>query len=585
MKKIIVILLTTITIFSQTKEEFTSLVNEGKIYEASKIAQSISDANPTDLDLQLMVGDVFYDMEEYDKALAIYKKAENIDDDAPKVLIRVGRTLHITGNKEKGFEYLEEARDEDDEFIPVYLEYANAYIRDKDYAEAKIWIDRGIDEDDEDTRLYLTSGNMYYDQKVYQLAEKEYLQALELDSNNTDARFKLATCYYWLATRELDKDLSNELFKKALINWEMVTKQDPFNAKAFFQSGKILFFANRFAEAAPRLNRYAELRPDDAIGRWLLAQALSKLSKCEDAKTHLEWSATNIDSVKIKAKLMLAECYVLTKDNQKAVQTFQEIKNDTVLGLKELKMLGSAAISIGDTAQAIQAWDESIAMKPDANCGVMMALGQLYYVKKDYDKALTYFDKKLEEHNCDEDGSNSKALKFAALAHVQKANIDGITEEVKTANLNEAKNLIASALQTYGENADLYLTLGDVYVGLGDEDQTMANYNKALEIAQSDTSDAGNQRIIAGGYQKLVGMYYKQKNWSKVVELGKKWDSNSSSFGPALYVAIGYQNLYIGGGSEDDSLLEKACKWYKKVLEINPNQSTAKKFIDGGYCD
>lgn len=585
MKKIIVFILTTITIFSQTKEELTSLVSEGKIYEASKIAQAVSDANPSDLDLQLMAGDVFYDLEDYDKALAVYKKAEEIDDDDPKVLIRVGRTLHITGNKEEGFEYLEEARDEDDEFIPVYLEYANAYIRDKDYAEAKIWIDRGIDEDDEDTRLYLTSGNMYYDQKVYQLAEKEYLQALELDSNNTDARFKLATCYYWLATRELDKDLSNELFKKALINWEMVTKQDPFNSKAFFQSGKILFFANRFAEAAPRLNRYAELRPDDAIGRWLLAQALSKLSKCEDAKTHLEWSAANIDSVKIKAKLMLAECYVLTKESQKAVQTFQEIKNDTVLGLKELKMLGSAAISIGDTAQAIQAWDESIAMKPDANCGVMMALGQLYYVKKDYDKALNYFDKKLEVHNCDDEGSNSKAMKFAALAHLQKANIDGISDELKISNLNEAKNLIEDALKSYGQNADLTLTLGDVYVGLGDQEQTMSTYNKALELAQSDTTNANNKRVIAGGYQKLVGIFYKQKSWSKVVEYGKKWSNYSKSFGPALYVAIGYQNLYIQSGSENESLLESACKWYKKVLEINPNQSTAKKFVDGGYCD
>lgn len=583
MNKIIVILLSTILVFSQTKEELTSLVDQGKYLEASKIAEAVSNANLEDLDAQLIAGDVFFEIEDYDKALVFYKKAEEIDDDDPKVLIRLGRTLHIQGNSEEGYEYLEEAHDEDDEFIPVYLEYANAFIRDKNYTDAKIWIDRGIDENDEDTRLYLTSGNMYYDQKVYQLAEKEYLQALKLDEQNSDARFKLATSYYWLANRELDKELSNELFKKALLEWETVTKQDPFNAKAFFQSGKILFFANRFAEAAPRLNRYSELRPDDAIGRWLLAQCLSKLSKCDDAKTHLEWSAANIDSVKVKAKLMLAECYVLTKDNQKAVQTFQEIQQDTIFGLKELKMLGAAAISIGDTAQAIQAWDESIAMKPDANCGVMLSLGQLYYVKKDYDKAISYFDKKLEVHECDEEGSNSRALKFSALAHLQKANLEGVSPEVKTSNLNEAKVLLEKAIADYGEQADLYVTLGDVMVGLEDSDAVKANYMKAIEVAKQDT--VKNKRTLSGAFQKIVGIEYSAKNWSKVIEYGKDWSNYTDSFGPALYVAIGYQNQYIGGGSEDDSKLENACKWYKKVLEINPNQKTAKKFIDGGYCE
>lgn len=564
---------------AQTKEELKKLYDENRIEEAIQIAGKVAQNNPQDLRAQLLAGDVFYANENWEKALKYYQFAEEIEDDEPEVLVKLGRALHRTGNKEDAFEAFEDARDEDDEYMPVYLEFAEAYIRDGDIGEAQKWVDRGKDVDDKDARLYLTSGNMYYQQRVYELAKNDYLQALSLDSTNTEARFRLANSYRWLANRELDEELSNELFKKALIEWKRVINEDPNNLKALLESGKILFWAGRDKDAAPILNRYVNLKPDNKQARWYLAQSLNKLGRCDSAAKHLKWSAENIDSVRIKAKMLLAECYMSNKDYEDAVMTFQEVRKDTTFGLKEWKMLGAAAISIGDTSQAVEAWDTSIEMKPDANCGVMLALGKLFFVKKEYEKAEKYFKKKLATEGCS-DKTNVDALRFSALGYVNRANQEGVEEAQKQEWLKKAQGLIEKALADYGDNAYLNLTLGDIFSGEGMNDKALAKYQEVI-----DNSDPENDKsILKAAYAKVAGIHYEKKSWGKLAKHSIGWSEfDPTSTTAPLYAAISYQNLYIG--SEEDQFLQNACKWYKKLAELDPGNKYAANFLDQGYCD
>jgi hypothetical protein len=68
---------------------------------------------------------------------------------------------------------------------------------------------------------------------------------------------------------------------------------------------------------------------------------------------------------------------------------------------------------------------------------------------------------------------------------------------------------------------------------------------------------------------KLSGLYYKDKNWAKLLIVAKRWaDSDPKDEYAALYTAIAYQ------GSGD---ISNACVWYGKVLKINPNNKNAKQ--------
>lgn len=574
------LLLNSFLLFAQDTDKFFELMGEKKYFEAVKLGPSVSSSNMKNLQIQLLVGDAFYENENWGEALKYYKIAEELDDEVPEVLVKVGRSLHRTGKKEEAFEYFDEALDEDDEYMPIYIEYAEAHIRDGNIGEAQKWVDKGKDEDDENVDLLLTSGNMYFEKTIYELAKNEYLEALKIDSTNTEVRFKLATSYYWLGNRSASQELANEFFKKALQEWQRVTEEDPFNTKALYQSGKILFWAGRDKDAAPRLNRLVQLMPENKLGRWYLAQSLSNLGICDSAAMHLKWSSENIDSVRIKAKMMLAQCYVDNKDFENAVMTFKELEKDTTFGLKEYKMLGASAISIGDTAQAIEAWNKSIDINPDANCGVMLSLGQLYFVKKNYDKALEYFNKKLSTEKCDDAETNAKAIRFSALAYTYQANKEGIEAAKKTELLTKAEGLINEAFANYGEEASLKLTLGDVYIGLGKNDEAYKTYQSVIETGDKE-KDAG---IIKAAYAKVSNSYYSSKDWKKLSGFAEKWFAfDPTSTTAALYAAICYQNLYIS--TENDLYLEKACKWYNTLNDLDPGNKYATQFLDQGYCE
>ena len=58
----------------------------------------------------------------------------------------------------------------------------------------------------------------------------------------------------------------------------------------------------------------------------MLAQSLIELNRCDSAAQHLEWVSNNIDSVKIKAQLLLARCYFSNNNPHRAVEQYDKIQ-------------------------------------------------------------------------------------------------------------------------------------------------------------------------------------------------------------------------------------------------------------------
>ena len=582
MKRLILILLALPMMLSaQNVDKLKQLFSEGKLFEASKIVESASKEAYDDYGIQMICGDVFYELGKYEEALTYYKKAEKIEDDDVDVLLKVADALHHLDRKDESYEYYEEAVDEaddDDELaIKADLRFAEAYIREMNLPKATIYIDRAKDIDDENTNVYLTKGNMYFKKAVYELSKNEYLTALKLDPENIDARAKLATSYYWLANREKDEDLRSELYVQCVKEWNTVIEKDPNNIKALYEAGRILYLASRFSDAAPKLNRLVQLNPSNTLGRWFLAQSLSNLGRCDSAAQHLSWAAENIDSVKVKAKLLLAQCYFSNKDYVSSADTYKQIMADTTLSLKDRKMYGNAAFMAQDTNTMIEQYDQIIEEKPDAACGIMMVLGRLFYVKKDYPRAISYFQKLANTEFCQEDG-NPMGLMLLGQSYTIMANKKEATEEEKTENLNNALKYLSLASEMDSTDLRVKVYLSDVKVAQGDTDGAEELLLNVIDASMADPEK--NSSALAQALPKICSIYLKSKSWSKVIEYGKKWTelSSTNAYGP-LYVAMGYHNQYVGDQS-NTGLCEEAVNWYKKVLEINPGFSTAKKNIE-----
>lgn len=541
-------------LYSQSVDELKKLVDNGQYLDAEKLAKGINN-NSENQKLMILKGDIYFELENYEEAKKAYERAYDIDDNIESI-IKWGKILSINKNYDKSEKVLKDGMDDFEENIPIRLELASNYIRAGKLTDAEVQIKRARDIDEDDPRIYVTEGDMYFDQRVYELSKKSYEKALTLDANLKEARAKLATSYYWLANREADQDLSNELFTMSLKEWDRVTKQDTMDASAFFNKGKILFLAKQYKDAVPTLFRYYELRPDGDLGRWYLGQSLYELGLCDSAAPQLKYVSEHIDSVKFKAQLLMARCYYDNKDYPNSKATYKLIlaldKDNPEIEEADIRRYGTAELFTGDTTAALTIYKDLVNKNPDASCNLMNMVGRLMFSAKKYDEALFFFNKRLSTTACS-DSTDSKIIYYKGLSYL-------FMEQRDT-----AISYLQQSASMDSTDAGSYVYLGDAYAGNEEDVKAVSSFEKAIEISLAYPEQ--NKNNLRSANAKLAGLYYKSKEWKKLVVVSKNWaeDQPDIEYG-ALYTAIAYQGM---------GDVANACKWYTKVLKINPNNKAA----------
>lgn len=564
--RIIAILFLTISfnLYSQSVEDLQALISKGKYSEAEILARKI-DNSSNNQKLLILKGDIYFELENYEEAKKAYEKAYDIDDNEIAI-VKYGRILSVTKDYVKAEKLLKNGIDDFDKSIPIRLEQASNYIRAGKLTDAEVQIKRARDINEKDPRIYITEGDMYFDQRVYELSKKSYEKALSLDENLKEARSKLATSYYWLANREADQDLSNELFTMSLKEWDRVTKQDTMDASAFFNKGKILFFAKQYKNAVPALFRYYELRPEGSLGRWYLGQSLYELGLCDSASPQLKYVAEHIDSVKFKANLLMARCYYDNKDYPNSKAAYKAIlamdKDNPEIGEADIRRYGTAELFTGDTAAALTIYTDLVNKNPDASCNLMNMVGRLMFSAKKYNEALFFFNKRLNTTACN-DSSDSKIVYYKGLSYL-------FMDQRDTAIVYLEKSALMDST-----DAGSYVYLGDAYAGKENDKKAVENFEKAIVISVAYPEE--NKNNIRSAYGKLSGLYYKDKDWKKLINVAISWSEEQPEieFG-YLYAAIAYQGM---------GDVKNACIWYKKVLKINPTNKAAIQNRSALGCD
>lgn len=545
-----------LTSYSQnSKEDFYKFVGEKKFEEAEALISQVSSANQKDYKLLMTCGYVYFELEKYKNANEFYAKAYDIKDDDQELNRQYSLGLAETGDFKNALKIIKQTIKDNPKVVSNYLTASEIYIKADSLSEAEIQIDRAMAIDPKNPDIYVASGNFYFARRVYELARDNYEKAIGLDSTIVEAHLKLATSYYWLATRELDKDLGNELFARSLREWNTVSKLDSMNSKAFFEQGKIWFFAERYTEAANALSRYVKLRPTGSLGRWYLAQSLYNIGEWANAIPNLEQAANEIDSVKIQAKQDLADCYLAVKNYTKAKETYQELEtNSTKFSSIDYRKYGQSCFLSGDTLSAIKNFRKAIDMDKENNCNLMYFLGTLLSSQKNYAASNEILLMRLNTGTC-QDSLNSKVYYIIGSNFIFSNQADSsITYLEKSLEL-DPKNMFA----------EIYL--GDAYIQIKNEKLGLDKYKSV--IAKEEADPTLNRNALLQAFAKLSNYYLDKKNYQELNKNSKRWSElfpeNAFSF---LYLAVSYQGM-------NDK--ENACKNYSKVLKIDPNNSTAKK--------
>ncbi len=547
----------------QAKQNFLSALNEKNYELAESFIPAALAENPKDLDLHLLCNDVYLELGRNDKALEVIRQAEKISS-KPFVLRKLANTLSINSYHSEAVRILRKLALDEKKEISNWLLLVDVYLRADSLSQAELAVARVLDMDKNNVDANIKRGDIYYQQRVYELSKDSYEAALSINPDLNEARMKLAQSYYWLGIREneVNPDLANLYFTRSLQEWNTLTQKDPKNARAWFEQGKLFFFSKNYVQAAQSLNNYIQLRPSGSLGRWYLAQSLYELGRCDSARSHLRIVATEIDTAAARAKLLLARCYLSEGDYLQSKKTFEELSATETLQMEDIRRWGQAALFAGDTNIAVEKWKQSIEMNSAENCQLMYVLGTSLNKMKRYKESIEILNKRLATNECN-DENNYLIHYFIGLSYF----FDGNSQQA-IAPLQKAIELNSTFLWSM-------IYLGDVYANLNDNIKAEEMFARAISTGTSDVEKYKSE--LNQAFAKLAQMKLEQKKYKDLEKIGRDWLSAmpDNEFA-ALFTAVAYH----GQGQN-----EAACKNYKLVLKINPNNKTARDNIKALGCE
>lgn len=553
---IIVLLAATQMLLAQSAfDTARELVQQRDFDSAAVEIQKALKEKPKDVAVLMLAGDIFSEIEKAEKAVSCYQKAYELDEENSAVARKYALALSAKGDNQKANTIIRRAIKNDKNNVYNTLALGEILINSDSTNIAELMIIKAREMKKDIPDAYLALGNLYFKKKVYELAKDNYEEALKLEPNNLLARERLATAYYQMANRETENSLANELYTRSLQEWATITKQDPKNARAFYEQGKIFFFASQFAKAAPSLAQYLRLRPDAdnvVIARWYLAQSYEKLRNCDSAEPHLRYASQMIDSVKEKALFLLARCYFDSKKYKQCAEAFADLSAKNVaFDADDKERYGYALMLSGDTTNAITYIRAAIEANP-TKCKTMDRLANLYYDRKMYDDAIITYRKRML--SCP-DSNAARYLAFIGRSFFSANKPDSAIIMLnmaleKDSSIFFARSLMVNSYNTLGKSAEAKQTI-----------------LTAIDYGKRDTSKY--KKDVETMYSSLCRIYLDAKDWSSLQKTTKSMlELNKENTNAYLFAAVAAQGLQDKDG---------ACKNYNEVLKRDPNSEVAKK--------
>lgn len=552
-------LFTTTGLMAQNRLEIAKgLINERDYATARDHIRMAVEKEPNNAAVLALATQVYLELDIHDTALTYATRLYEDDKNIPAYVRLYGMALLEMGRPKEAAEALRKSWRKSEELATSML-LVDALVASDSIQAAELVATTAKNKNETNALAYVTLGNLYFNygkQPVYDLAQKNYQEAVRLDSNLLDAHAKLAQCYWRLANRESDQELANELFKRCLQEWGTVSRLDPKNAQSFFEQGKILYLSARYADATKALTKYRELRPvgtGNAIASWYLGNSYFELRQCDSAQRHLEDAARQIDSVREKASLQMARCTYFAKNFKRSSELYGTIYGTKVMEPVDSWYYGASLIVSGDTTKGITVLSDA-ATKDPKQCGPMFRFGLLLMGKNQTKRSTEIFRQRLA--NC-KDSNDARIHAFIGNNFFQDSLVDSALAEYQ------------AALQLAPNNGYFMTRAAETYQIKGDEVKAKELYLQAIALGTAPTATADDKRNATSAMVKLNAQDLKAKKWADIKERSTKGlELDPKNVGLTLYLAISHQGL---------GEMDAAKKTYKKVLELDPANTTAKE--------
>lgn len=283
----------------------------------------------------------------------------------------------------------------------------------------------------------------------------------------------------------------NEL-EKALELVNKVILIDPYNSKVYAYKGLILFKKGLISEAEDNLKKSLSIKFNDPLPYYFWAEIYFNLKYYEKAYNYYK-KAINFGYTKNEIILKsLISLFHLKKYNE-IIKQLEKQQKSSELNIKEFCLLLASYIYSGEKDEAIKLYDKFINKFNEDDISKILTdsfsepfvLGEIYYYKKNYEKALNYYKMLLNTEQ-------AKSDIFYKIGYCY----------YKLKNYSEALNYFEKAEQLGYIDENLFINLGFIYAQNNNIKSAINAYKKAINLNNFNYQSHNNLGVLYAKIKK-----------------------------------------------------------------------------------
>ena len=482
-----------------------------------------------------------------DEALPFLKKATELDKRYPEAQLSFGDCLLQTHQRESAVAVLSAGLKWGPKWRPRFLvALGNAEMSRDSLRDAGIYFTQAREEAPDDPVTHRALGDFYVKRGTFELAVPEYQSAVGSDSTDLELRYALGQAFFYA-----------QRYKEALETYRDVVARDADYAPGQLALGDLLYRSgkadrNRYSEAKPALERYVQLKPEDAKGWSLLGRTLAQTGDRDGAYEAMN-KAEKLGDKSKDMYTIRARVNVDRKNWDQALADYERgtPEPDDVLRIAQVWVFKGEPARAESLYQAIITADSTSGSAKFA----LSELGKVRFRSKDYPAAIGLFRRRIAL-----DPNNDEAYYYMGLSFKELKQYPDALDALRiSAGLADGK-------------ADRHFWLGIMYAQLDSTAGATRAFNRVVELDSAGTNKNTALALRQLGYYDLL----QKANLEAIGKLNRAVAISPKDTQSWVWLGQAYQN----SGNK-----EKACEAYRKAFEIDPSQPDALRGRKTLGCD
>ncbi|MFZ7112086.1 MAG: tetratricopeptide repeat protein [Desulfatiglandales bacterium] len=489
----------------------------GRIEVAREYLSKAVENDPDSAYLNRKMALILKSLKDYQNALIYARKCSDLEPENIGHRVLVAELYSLADEDASALEEYKKILEIDPDQRRIRLIMTTVLIKNGDFTDAKVHLDRLIQEDPGAVIPHYYRGRINLEMKDFAQAEKAFLEALRLDPRMEPALFDLGSLYQM-----------TERYGDAAEIYERLLRADPSNGIVRERLINVYFEAGQEAKAEKYLEEIRKRAGPGDPQRQTLGLIYLRHGRLDASIEELDLivSAWPDDS---KSRYYLAAAYEEKGDTEKALDHFGRVGEGSEYYSKAIMHMAYILDGRERTDEAVEILKRAVAVERE-QVELHLMLATFLETGKAYEEAVTVLREGLErdQRNVDllfrygvvldkmgrKDACILEMKKILEIdpEHADALNYIGYTYAEQGIRLDEAEALIERALRVKPDSGYIVDSLGWVFYQKGRYDEAVKQLERAASLVPEDPTVAehlGDVYSKKGRYEEGLEMYEK----------------------------------------------------------------------------